>query len=216
LAKREPYLIDGVACRSVTETIDLLGVNKAPLMQWVAWCGREGLDWERYRDDAASLGSETHACIERALRGEDQPSIDADPFAPSTQREARYLFSAWLQWATGREFEIIAIEQKLQIANIRMHGTPDFVAREDGKVVLYDWKSSTKSKAKLEHWIQAAAYCIMLEDGGLDVDSVCIVTINKKTKIATGERKTMAELSTYRELWWCAHSISQLLDKVGA
>ena len=217
MTTRTPVIINGKPRRSVTETIDLLGVNKPALMQWVAWCGREGLDWNQYRDDAAALGSAVHARIEAAMMGRDVPRADAsDPFASAHEREADELFAVWrTQWAKGRTFDDVQCERKLVLESCNMHGTCDMVATEGGRRVLYDWKTSTKSKAKLEHWVQAAAYLVLLDDAAELIDDACIVTVNKKTKRAREERKTVAEMQPYRELWWIAHGIAEWLDNYG-
>lgn len=219
MTDREPVIINGKPRRSVTETIDMLGINKAALMQWVAWCGREGLDWNRYRDDAALLGSAVHARIEAHMIGKPVLRADAsDPFTATHDVEADALFDAWLeQWASGREFSDVQCERKLILESCNMHGTCDMVATENGRRVLYDWKTSTKSKAKLEHWVQAAAYLIMLEDAGEKIDDVCIVTIDKKKRKAREERIALTNdgMTAYRELWWLAHGVAEWLDNYG-
>jgi len=217
MTDREPVIINGKPRRSVTATIDLLGMNKSALMQWVAWCGREGLSFERYRDDAAALGSAVHARIEAHMTGRPVPRADSsDPFAAAHDVEADALFGVWFeQWGKHRSFADVQCERKLILESCNMHGTCDMVAAENGRRVLYDWKTSTKSKAKLEHWVQTAAYLVMLEDSGEKIDDVCIVTIDKKKRKAREERKAVAEMQPYRDLWWLAHGVAEWLDNYG-
>lgn len=218
MACRVPVVIGGIERRSVTEVVDLLGVNKGPLMRWVEYCGFQRLSFTKWREDAAELGTNVHKWIERHWRGEEQPT-EIDPFDRSTYPEVRVLFESWQAWEWIRDIRPILIEEKIIDEKAMMHGTLDMIADElIGGFIgrwLYDWKTSNTGKPSLEHWIQAAGYILLALSRGIFLDGVCIVVINKKTQRTKEFRKTAEEMKPFITLFKMLHAISIQLDEMG-
>lgn len=215
MSTREPVIIGGIARRSVTEVVDLFGSNKAYLTGWAASCVYRGRDFESDREDAAQLGTDVHKWIARHFRGEAQPE-GVDPFDTQTHDNVRALFKAWQVWAFARDIEMVEIEKKMILEEMCAHGTPDAKGVEtigtfQGRWI-YDWKTSSKGNARLEHWIQLAGYLLMCLALGEKIDGVCIVTIDKKKMRAREERKTVEEMAPFCAIYKNLHALSLTLD----
>jgi hypothetical protein len=180
-----------------------------------------GIDPDQVRDDAAARGTAVHAWIARHIKGEPQPTDD-DPFAVERelQQDVKDIFAMWLTWFNARTLDVKLCEQRLIDYDDRFHGAPDLVAVEDGEWTVYDWKTSSDDKPKLEHWIQVAAYARMVElliDGAGFVGA-CVVVLqvdaDGKCIGVTEHRSTAAELSDYLRLFEVARDAHQAHKRI--
>lgn len=213
MSDREIILMDGIVVPSVTEVISALGFNRESLLRYVEWCCKEGFSPDWHRKDKAERGTLVHNWITRALLDQPQPET-TDPLNRETSKKIRAIFEGWLSWAKGRSFEILLCEERLRLDIVRMHGKPDLITLLDGVVVLWDWKTSSDGRPKLEHWIQCGGYMVLAEHHGMMVGSVCIVVMEVDSDdnfVAVREHwRTAEQMKLYRELYWVAHDATNL------
>ena len=144
--------------------------------------------WRVVRDEAASVGTEAHALIEAVLSESD---IEFEP----TQK-ALAACRSWVEWRRKKNrFEIVATEHQLTCSSFG--GTIDAIAKIGGRQFVIDWK--TGSKIRLSDKLQAAAYVMLCEDNGIDVDAALIVRIGKRFDVVEAQEVEIAgpELNAY-------------------
>jgi len=218
MTKREPFLIDGKPAPSVTEIIRTLGFNTPGLMAWQRSCYMRGIDPDKVRDDAAARGTAVHAWIARHIKGEPQPTDD-DPFAVARelQQDVKDIFAMWLTWHDEHKPYVVTCEDRLVDIDQRYHGTPDLIGVENHDCCVYDWKTSSDDKPKLEHWIQVAAYGGM-QCGWRGYRSACIVVLqvdaDGKCVGVTEHRKSAAELLDHARLFAIALDAHQVHERI--
>lgn len=124
--------------------------------------------------DAAKKGTDAHAWIERALKGEEFPA-DAVPV------DARPSYERFLEFRKIQPFEIIKTEAVVHHGVFKYAGTMDALVRyPDGRVVLMDWKTS-KSVKYPEYKLQVVAYKEAAEEmTGEKIDAMEIVRFGKE------------------------------------
>jgi CRISPR/Cas system-associated exonuclease Cas4 (RecB family) len=113
--------------------------------------------------EAGYIGSSTHKWIETHIGyvvegyvGEYRSAILPEHSAVRAGAEA------FLEWEREAKPEYLACERKVMSREHRFVGTLDLLAELDGKRTLIDIKTSNRIYA--EHWLQAAAYQIALEE----------------------------------------------------
>ncbi|TXH59364.1 MAG: hypothetical protein E6Q97_00035 [Desulfurellales bacterium] len=201
--------------RRVTAIIDAIGFNKRGLMQAANYYGRQGMFHEREFAAAASTGTAAHKMIERHLLGQEQVDVDSDPFASQFERDAVPLFGAWLEWFNRQAVVASHIERMLWCDLVSVRGTPDLIAKVNGIPSIVDWKFSSSTATKPEHWIQQAAYHMLYEhmhsqgliDGPPTLAQSVIVVCDRKTLKVKSHEKTHAELVPFRDMFFAALAV---------
>lgn len=157
MGRPDRYLTpDGEELPSVTTLLSELGWNKDALFGWADKLAREGKSPIMERDAAARRGTMVHETIEWAETDDDAAE------RPQASLEADLAFNAWCQWRSERQLETLAREQPIVSSMLGFAGTPDLVARENGVVGIYDWKTAAKMRAPyLEHIVQVTAYAAL-------------------------------------------------------
>lgn len=102
-------------------------------------------------EEAADIGTVTHAWIEAHLRKED---IGLETLSPL----ARNAVDAFLKWESQHNLVVLSTEQTFYNCKLHYAGTADCVARIDGELTLFDWK--TASGIYMEAAIQAWGYAL--------------------------------------------------------
>ena len=146
---------DGKRVPGVTTIIGgNLGWKTRGLMYWAVNEVKKGNDPFKVRDQAADIGTITHALIEGHLTGE--VMIDELEYAPKDFEKAEGAFMAYLEWENKHEPVVVATEVPLVSDEYRYGGTLDLVAKIDGVLTLVDFKTSKAMYP--DHIIQLAAY----------------------------------------------------------
>lgn len=151
----QPYYVEGKRVPSVTTIIGSnLGWNKDPLMYWAWKQGTEGLDFRTIKEKAANAGTIAHDMIECDLKGVPyKPAKNADPELLELAQKA---FKNYLNWKTNVKFEVIGLEVPLVHRVYKFGGCIDCIARVNGLVSLFDWKTSNSIHE--DYIMQLAAY----------------------------------------------------------
>lgn len=135
----------------------IIGVmdKSAALLNWAWNCGREGVDYRKVKDEAASIGSLSHFMAECWLQ-HDTP--DLSEFSKSDTDRAAVSFQKFRDWWVEEEMELVHSEIQLVHDKLLYGGTLDIVARDrKGRLSLVDLKTS-KGVYLDQYGPQLAAY----------------------------------------------------------
>lgn len=170
------YYIDGKYANGVTTVLGIL--NKPALVGWAARMAAEHIKanivpgepldeiqiqqlvkgaqeaHRNTRDSAADGGTYVHNWIEDFMRG-NNPQM---PVSPVLKR----VIEDFLKWHDRVRPEVVEIERMMCSPTHGLAGTPDLIARVDGKLTIMDWK--TGSGIYPEMFLQLAAYAVMYEE----------------------------------------------------
>lgn len=125
--------------------------NSIGLIKWAYNCGRDGIDMDARKNDAASSGHIAHDLIESRIHGIEP--CPPSPFELGMRDDESYrdivqkalaCLRAFDRWREQSKIEIIKTEQPYVSEIYRYGGTLDAVGLIDGQYVLLDWKSGGK------------------------------------------------------------------------
>ncbi len=159
-------LPDGLRVPSVTTITSHRKAGVEGLLVWANRLGQEGKDHRDERKKAGDAGTLAHAMVENAIHGRDPlDQITLDPSLPDAEKilsQAQTGFKAWEEWSKVMHVEYLTTETPLVSQTFRFGGTPDAVARLDGRIVILDWKTSNAVYA--DYVIQLAAYQALVNE----------------------------------------------------
>jgi len=158
------YWIDGVPYRNVTTILDIIDKG----YQFDEWLKNVGHNAEIIIDRAGKLGSTVHKLIERTLLGDTVKYFDLEVY---DEQQATAYWERYLRWCgfwkdlteqstveyKPEDIELICHSKKHKYA-----GTIDLVARVNGELCIYDWK--TGNSVHNEHFLQISAYMNAIEE----------------------------------------------------
>jgi ATP-dependent exoDNAse (exonuclease V) beta subunit len=167
---------DGKRVPSVTTIIGILG--KPALLHWVAKVTREGLDWTKVRDDAASVGTLTHAMIFAHLKGE---TLDLSEYSPDDVSRAETCLIKYWDWEKEHpDIKDLMLEAPLISEIYKFGGTIDRLCVMGDELVLIDYK--TGKEIYDDMWLQLAAYEMLLAENEHEIQSARILRIGRDEK----------------------------------
>jgi hypothetical protein len=207
------YHVNGKRVPSVSTILGNLGWGQEQLIRWAANLGLNGLDYEKERDRAATIGTVAHELITAHLLNR-LPNLDGYPF--DLIELARPCLSAYQDWACSHHVELLESEFPLVSSALMFGGTPDAVIRMNRtEIVLVDFKSSNWLSGK--HIIQVAAYLdLIAECRGKELNKAIIIKVGKdgvfKTLTVEGETITQAREAFYHLLQ--IHKLKSPLEKL--
>jgi hypothetical protein len=182
-----PYhLRDGTRVPSVTTALGVL--DKPGLIQWAWKLGREGIDWRKFRDEAADIGTLTHYLILCHLKGE---TPDIAEYSPHDVDKAENALLSYYEWEKGHKLEPILVEKPLVSEQYKYGGTIDCYCNLDGEPALLDFK--TGKAIYPEHIYQLAAYTQLLREEGHPV-SLCRILRIGRTEDESFEDRQIKDL----------------------
>ena len=147
----------------VTDVLQVLA--KPQLIEWASRLGLKGIYWRDYTDPLKQVGSLVHRMILADLSGID-PSAFYYRYNQHVIDMAENSFISYLAWRKGRTIDPIFTETPLLSEVHGYGGPPDFLGFIDGTLTLLDYK--TGSGVYPDHWIQVAAYSMLMVENGLD------------------------------------------------
>lgn len=196
-------LKDGTRVVGVTTALGILA--KPALIYWSWDLGMKGIDFRKFRDDKADIGSLTHEMILMHLKKE---KIDTSDYAKSQIDLAKICFKKYLDWESKYKIEPILLETPMTSERFKYGGTIDGYCKLDGKLTLIDYKTS---KAIYENPMlyQLAAYKQLLEEHGYKTEEVRILRIGRNEEEGFEERK-MIDLKKHFEIFRSCLNIYKL------
>lgn len=137
----------------------------------MARMGAEQYEHERVADEAAELGAEIHALIEKRVK--DMLGLPCpEPFVSVAARRA---FEPWEAWAVAVGFKPLAAEIRVSNRAEGYCGTVDALALINGRLVVADWKPSAILFP--ERKLQLIAYVRALESMGWPAAAGMVVSL---------------------------------------
>lgn len=157
----------------------VLGVLAKPAL--VSWANRQGLagiDTSKVVQEAATIGTITHARIEAWLRGMEFGAAGLPPDLVERSTPGVERFRAWWE---GSGYRVRECERVMVSERFRCGGTADILANRGSITDLVDIKTSKAVYPEMH--IQTATYAEMYtEITGCPVDAVWIVRLGKEVE----------------------------------
>lgn len=203
-------LQSGQQVPGVTTVLGILA--KPALIHWAWDLGTQGIDYKKYRDATADIGTLAHYLIACDLEGK---TPDTTAFSTEQIDRAENALISYYEWRKGRTIKVILIEAPLVSEMYKYGGTIDCLAKVDGVLTLIDIKTS---KAIYNEMIfQLAAYQQLLVEHGHTPQNVRILRVGRDESEGFEER-VVADLSSQWEVFWhClqVYSLQKQIRKVG-
>jgi len=148
---------EGKRVPSVTSVLKILA--KPALIHWAWNLGCKGIDYRKYRDDKADIGSLAHRMILCHLKNE---KCEMDEYSKDQIDKAENCFLKYLEWERHHKIEPILVEHPLVSEIWEFGGTPDFYGLINGVYCLMDFK--TGKDIYPEYFYQLAGYDLLLRN----------------------------------------------------
>ena len=181
--------IEGLEVPSVTSILKVL--NKPALQKWANYLGFKQQKVDDVLHKSSSIGTLFHEGVECYLQ-----KLYWIPVFENSEEE--YLVKLYIDnFITFRkQHEITPIFMEKSISSDRFGGTVDFYGIYDGKKTIIDFKTSKAPYSS--YFLQLAAYTIMIESIGHEVEQVGIICCNKTIKTKFISRQ---EIESYIEVF---------------
>jgi hypothetical protein len=183
-----------------TTTIAGAKWNISGLMYWANRGGLEGKSLDEMYETSTEPGTLVHQMIEDFLKGDKNINY-SDKHKENTIEAAETAFINWLEWYRQNDIEPIHIEPSLVSEDLQCGGTPDLIAKIQGKRCLIDWKSGKPLKYT-STLLQLAAYDIMhTEKYNKKIEGFYIVIIprNEETPSFTVQYRESMPAAAYEQ-----------------
>jgi hypothetical protein len=154
LRSHQKYILkDGTQVPGAS-TIAKIGDDGSSLIHWAWDLGNKGIDYKKFRDQAADIGTVAHFLIECFLHNH---VADLSEFSAADIERATTAYNNFRKWWDAEGLTILEPEVQLVSEDWMFGGTIDAPSRDkDGKIVLLDWKTSKGIWPS--HKFQLAAY----------------------------------------------------------
>lgn len=163
---------DGIRVPGVTTVLGVLA--KPALIHWAWDLGVQGIDYRKYRDATATVGTLAHALIAHEL-GAEKPDLTA--YSAEIIDKAENAILSFYEWQKDNKIEPLLIEQPLVSEQYRFGGTIDCLAMLNGKLTLLDLK--TGKAIYDEMYYQLAAYRQLLLENGHEIKEAMILRVGR-------------------------------------
>ena len=154
----------------VTTVVGIL--DKPALINWAWKLGTQGVDWRKFRDDKADIGTLAHALIVGELTRQD---VDTTEYSEQQIKAAENACLSFYEWQKSHHLTVIAAEEPLVSEDHRFGGRFDIYGLVDSARELLDLK--TGSGIWEEHYYQLGGYLILLEENEYEIDQIRILNI---------------------------------------
>jgi hypothetical protein len=172
-AHQRYYTSDGQLVPGVTTIINQL--DKPALLAWAYNCGVQGIDFRKYRDKSADVGTCGHYLIECHLKGENP---DLDIYSKDTINLAENAYIKFLEWEKEvGGIKLIHSERGLVSEKHRYGGTLDIIAVIQGQIELIDIKTGSGIYDTMA--MQLAAYRQLGAENGIEFERSRIVRVGR-------------------------------------
>jgi len=183
-------LQDGTVVPGVTTVLGVLA--KPALIYWAWSLGCQKIDYRKYRDAAADVGTLAHAMIAAELGAE---APDLTPYSPETIDKAENAILSFYEWQKNRDIRPLLVECPLVSEEYRYGGTLDCLAVIDGIPTLLDIKTGKAIYPEMLY--QLAAYRQLLLENGYEIQQAMILRVGRDETEGFDTKKI-----TDFELYW--------------
>ena len=167
-------LKNGKKVPGVTTIISILA--KPALIHWAWDLGTKGVDYRKFRDDKADIGSLAHYLIMCYLKKE---TPDTSDYSKKQIDQAENCIISFFEWKKMHSFEPILIESPLVSEKYKFGGTPDLLAKINGEYCLIDFKTG-KGIYVNDMFPQLAAYSHLLQENNYKITNSRILRIGRE------------------------------------
>lgn len=192
-------LKDGTRVPGVTTVLGIL--NKPALVSWAWNLGISGVDYRKYRDATAEIGTLAHAMIANDL-GAEAPDLSA--YSQETIDRAENALISYYEWKKTQSIEPVMIEKPLVSERYRYGGTLDGLVYLNGKLTLFDIKTSKAIYPEMLH--QLAAYWMLLKEHDYSVRVAQILRVGRDENEGFDTRKVVK----FKPHWEVFHHCLQI------
>jgi len=168
---------------------------KPALIHWAWNLGTKGIDYRKFRDDKAEIGTLVHYLIMQYLKGEEPRT---DDYTKNQIDQAENSMLSFLEWEKSHPLSPILVETPLVSEKYGFGGTLDILAKMNGDNSLVEVK--TGANVYPEYIYQLAAQSILLRENGYGVDNARILNIGRTEDEAFQDRR-VGNLSKEKELF---------------
>jgi hypothetical protein len=140
---------------SVTTITGLLA--KPQLLPWANGLGLKGIEYKKYMDDVANVGTLVHELIQGYFTGEE---VDLKEYSQNDIERANNSMKSFHNWVSS--VEIKPIKNEIKLESDKFGGTTDMLAEINGELNLVDFK--TGNGIYDDYFIQLAGYNLMLKE----------------------------------------------------
>lgn len=163
---------DGIRAAGVTTVLGVLA--KPGLIPWAWGLGMKGIDYRKFRDDKAEIGTLAHYLILCDFRN---VKPDISDYSPNQVKQAESCLLKFWDWKKQNPIEALLVEEQLVSERYRYGGTLDLYGKMNAERVLVDFKTG---KGIYPGMIaQLAAYGMLLVEHGYPVDRYMILRIGR-------------------------------------
>lgn len=163
---------DGTKVPGVTTVLGVLA--KPALIHWAWKLGMDGVDYRKYRDKMASIGTLAHYMVESDLKTE---TPDLESYSAEEIKLAENALISYWEWHDTYNPTLLESEIQLVSEKHRYGGTIDLYCEIHGVPTLVDFKTG---KAVYPEMItQLAAYRQLLIENGYPVKKVQLLRIGR-------------------------------------
>lgn len=159
----------GVEVPSATTVLKIL--NKPSLVKWANYLGFKRQNVGEVLDIASTVGTTVHSMIYAYLMKKYYIWVGG---IKCGKKLAMMHMNSFIEWKNTHDVNPIFMEKKL--VSEKFGGTMDFYGDVDNKKTILDFKTSKKPYSSM--FLQLAAYCMMLESSGYEVEQVGIIIVN--------------------------------------
>jgi hypothetical protein len=140
---------------SVTTIIGQLA--KPQLIPWANGLGLKGIEYKKYMDDVAIVGTLVHEMIQGYFTGGE---VDLKEYSQNDIERANNSMKSFYNWVGS--VEIKPIKNEIKLESDKFGGTTDMLAEINGELNLVDFK--TGNGIYDDYFIQLAGYNLMLKE----------------------------------------------------
>lgn len=178
---------------SVTTILKILSKGDA-LMVWSNNLGWARKSYKKELEDAAQIGTVTHAFCEYMLTGNDDLLLEVDKslakFPEPLYLKTYNAIQSFRLWYDKHKDDIEILHTELYMSCEDYGGTADVVLKYKGKRMIFDFKTS--SNYYHTQFLQLAAYAKMYKlIYGKKIEDVAVLRLDKKT----GKKAKLLKLS---------------------
>jgi hypothetical protein len=197
-AHQRYYASDGEMLAGATTVIGVLGLGKDRLIRWANRKGLEGIDSDKYKDEAAESGTCLHYLVECYMRGVEPELSD---YSANQIERANIGLAAFKKWREENypRLKMIEAEVRLVSDTYRYGGTLDLYCEFDGPGTegLVDYKTSTG--IYLEHKVQVTSYVKLARENGRPIHRAILLQL---PQVEDGEAIPHTLNGRHMKLYW--------------
>jgi len=144
------------------------------LVPWAWNLGKQGIDYRKYTDDKADIGTLAHAMIMAEISGKKLGDDFTADFTKNQIDQAENSLISTLEWLKGHKLEEFRLEHQV-ISRLGFGGTPDYYGKVDGRWTVLDFKTGKELYEDMVY--QVAGYGVAVLEEELPVEQLMLVNV---------------------------------------